>query len=40
VGIALRLVPGSRPGELQSDTAASLDEARVDLEAAWQLLLA
>ena len=31
--------PGSEPGEQQSGTAATFDEARADFEAAWQVFL-
>ena len=31
--------PGSNPGEHQSGTAASFDEARADLESAWKIFL-
>ena len=31
--------PGSHPGEHQSDTAATFDEARADFEGAWQVFL-
>jgi hypothetical protein len=31
--------PGSHPGECRSGTAASLDEARAEFEAAWKLFL-
>ena len=32
--------PGSHPGEHQSDTAATFDEARSDFETAWKVFLA
>jgi hypothetical protein len=32
--------PGSHPGEHQSDTAATFEEARADFEAAWKVFLA
>ena len=31
--------PGSNPGEHQSGTAASFDEARADLKRAWKIFL-
>ena len=31
--------PGSHPGEHQSGTATTFDEARADFEAAWQIFL-
>jgi hypothetical protein len=31
--------PGSRPGECNSSTSASFDEARADFEAAWRVFL-
>ncbi len=31
--------PGSRPGEYQSDTAPTFEEARADFETAWQVFL-
>ena len=33
------LYPGSHPGEHQSDTAATVDDARADFERAWQMFL-
>src|SRR6266576_4589279 len=40
MGMALRLLPGSHPGEHQSDTAATFEEARADFETAWKVFLA
>ena len=31
--------PGSEPGEISSDTAATFEEARADFERAWQVFL-
>ena len=31
--------PGSHPGEHQSDTTATFEEARADFEHAWQVFL-
>jgi hypothetical protein len=31
--------PGSEPGEIQSDTAATFEEARADFERAWRVFL-
>jgi hypothetical protein len=31
--------PGSEPGEITSDTAATFEEARTDFERAWQVFL-
>jgi hypothetical protein len=31
--------PGSRPGECQSGTVATFDEARADFESAWRVFL-
>jgi hypothetical protein len=31
--------PGSQPGECRSGTAATLDEARAEFEAAWEVFL-
>jgi hypothetical protein len=32
--------PGSRPGEIQSDTAATFDDARAEFASAWAVFLA
>src|SRR6266851_1366262 len=38
VGMELRLLSGSEPGEISSDTAATFEEARADFEREWQVL--
>jgi hypothetical protein len=35
----LRFLSGSHPGEHQSDTAATFDDARADFERTWQVFL-
>src|SRR5467141_2779747 len=36
---SLSFYPGSHPGEHQSDTTATFEEARADFEHAWQVFL-
>jgi hypothetical protein len=39
VGLALRFLPGTEPGQYLSGTAATFDQARADFEAAWLVFL-
>jgi hypothetical protein len=39
MGVALRLLSGIAPGQHQSGTAASFDEARAHFESAWKIFL-
>ncbi len=40
MGLAVRIYPGSEPGEYLSGTAATFDQARADFEAAWRVFSA
>ena len=36
MGLDLRFLPGSEPGEFRDGTAATFDQARADFEVAWK----